>query len=247
MEFALVGLPLPASVIYAFKSSDNFARFIVLVLLMLSIYAWTMIVDKGGALRRLRAGDQGFRQAFGRLGSIWALFTERQSHRGTLHSVYMAGMTELDQVLKLDGEDFNLACRQGTLTIPLLDTQVERIRGAMERKVSSQIVTLEHRLATLGIIVSISPFLGLLGTVWGVMMAFCSMAQQGQPDIGAMAPGVSGALLTTVVGLLVAIPAVIGYNIMTSIVRKTTMEMDGLVEEMVSLLQKEPRRNALRG
>jgi biopolymer transport protein ExbB/TolQ len=247
MEFALVGLPLPASVVYAFKSSDNFARFIVLLLLILSVYAWTMIVDKGGALRRLRAGDQRFRQAFARLGSIWTLFTERQSHRGTLHSVYLAGMTELDQVLKTEGEDFNAACRQGTLTIPLSETQVERIRGAMERKVSSQIVTLEHRLATLGIIVSISPFLGLLGTVWGVMMAFCSMAQQGQPDIGAMAPGVSGALLTTVVGLLVAIPAVIGYNIMTSVVRKTTMEMDGLVEEMVSLLQKEPRRTTLRG
>jgi biopolymer transport protein ExbB/TolQ len=247
MEIAFVGLPLPASVIYAFKSSDNFARFIVLLLLLLSIYAWSVILDKGGALRRLRQGDQGFRQAFARLGSIWQLFVERQSHQGALHEVYLTGMGELEQVLKRDGEDFNTACRQGTLSEPLSEMQVERIRGAMERNVASQIVTLEHRLGTLGIIVSISPFLGLLGTVWGVMMAFCSMAQQGQPDIGAMAPGVSGALLTTVVGLLVAIPAVIGYNIMTSIVRKTTMEMDGLVEELVSSLQKEPCRHAGRG
>ena len=96
-------------------------------------------------------------------------------------------------------------------------------------------------MGLLGTIVSISPFLGLLGTVWGVMLAFIGMAQKGRPDIGVIAPGVSGALLTTVVGLVVAIPSVIGNNFILSDVEKTTVEMGNFVENFIALVKLEEK------
>jgi biopolymer transport protein TolQ len=98
-------------------------------------------------------------------------------------------------------------------------------------------MTMEERLGLLGSIVSAAPFLGLLGTVWGVMIAFCGMAVQGKADINAIAPGVSGALLTTVVGLLVAIPALIGFNLLTNKIKKLTIDLDNAAEQLLGLLK----------
>ena len=85
--------------------------------------------------------------------------------------------------------------------------------------------------------VSISPFLGLFGTVWGIMLAFTEMAMAGKPDIQTLAPGVSGALLTTVLGLLVAIPSLIGYNAIAFYIKQLTVYMDNQVEEFANKLK----------
>ena len=124
--------------------------------------------------------------------------------------------------------------RQGILPRQLDAQEMGRLRNRLEHATDMELLELEGRLGGLGTVVTVSPFLGLLGTVYGVMAAFCAMAQQGRPDIAAMAPGVSGALLTTVVGLLVAIPAVVGLNTLTNGVQRTTMEMDRFVEELLA-------------
>ena len=119
----------------------------------------------------------------------------------------------------------------------LTSEELDAIRTVLERAVSEQILELEHKIGVLATAVSVSPFFGLFGTVWGVMMAFCGVAQKGKADIGALAPGVSGALLTTVVGLAVAIPSLIGYNLLAVTIRKITIYMDNFVEEFMSDLQ----------
>ena len=92
--------------------------------------------------------------------------------------------------------------------------------------------------------VSISPFLGLFGTVWGIMLAFTEMAMAGRPDIQTLAPGVSGALLTTVLGLLVAIPSLVGYNTITFYIKQVTVHMDNFVEEFIAKLKIEQLENS---
>jgi biopolymer transport protein TolQ len=87
--------------------------------------------------------------------------------------------------------------------------------------------------------VSLSPFLGLFGTVWGVMMAFCGIAAAGKPDFFALAPGVAGALLTTVAGLVVAIPSLVGYNMLNGSIRQLTNMMDNFTEEFMVRLKLE--------
>jgi biopolymer transport protein TolQ len=104
----------------------------------------------------------------------------------------------------------------------------------MEREVGEQALKLEDRMTVLATAVSGAPFLGLLGTVWGVMDTFSGIALAGHPDLAAMAPGVSGALITTVTGLLVAIPAMFGYNFLVVTLRAMTVELDNFAAELAS-------------
>jgi biopolymer transport protein ExbB/TolQ len=108
------------------------------------------------------------------------------------------------------------------------------VRSAMEREVGEQALRLEDRMTVLATAVSGAPFLGLLGTVWGVMDTFSGIAMAGHPDIAAMAPGVSGALITTVTGLLVAIPAMFGYNFLVVTLRGLIVELDNFAAELAS-------------
>ena len=112
-------------------------------------------------------------------------------------------------------------------------------QSAMEESVSDQIVILEDKLILLMTAVSISPFLGLFGTVWGIMLAFTEMAIQGKPDVATLAPGISGALLTTVLGLVVAIPSLVGYNYITFYIKQITVFMDNFVEETLAKFEME--------
>jgi biopolymer transport protein TolQ len=115
----------------------------------------------------------------------------------------------------------------------------DNIRLAMERTKITEIAALEIHLPTLGTFVSVSPFLGLLGTVWGIMEAFLDIRARGSAHITIVAPGISDALITTVYGLLVAIPALIFYNIFQSRVNNYDAELDKFISEVFASLRKE--------
>ena len=116
-------------------------------------------------------------------------------------------------------------------------TEIDVVRASLEQAVADQILELERKMIFLATAITISPFLGLFGTVWGIMLAFTDLAIMGKADIQTLAPGVSGALLTTVLGLLVAIPSVVGYNIITSLIKATIVQMDNFVEEFIVKLK----------
>ena len=97
------------------------------------------------------------------------------------------------------------------------DDELEVMRSAMNQAVEDQLVILQSRTMVLATAVSGSPFLGLFGTVWGITVAFTKLAQAGKADVQTLAPGVSGALLTTVIALFVALPSMVGYNIITRV------------------------------
>jgi biopolymer transport protein TolQ len=109
----------------------------------------------------------------------------------------------------------------------------------MERTKIDEIAQLEVALPALSIFVSVSPFLGLLGTVWGIMEAFLEIRARGSAHITVVAPGISDALITTVYGLLVAIPALIFYNIFRSRVNNYSGELDKFISEIYAYLRKE--------
>lgn len=115
----------------------------------------------------------------------------------------------------------------------------DNIHLAMERAKMSEVAQLEVSLPTLGTFVSVSPFLGLLGTVWGIMEAFLEIRARGSAHITIVAPGISDALITTVYGLLVAIPALIFYNIFRSRVNSYSNELDNFISEIFAYLRKE--------
>lgn len=233
------GAICPGSVGYAFVQSGGFAQVIVILLLLTSMYGWTLMVDKFRQLLKARDGNRSFQGIFNGRKALTEVFLNAAKQRGPLAIVYRAGMDEVLRILDADEIVYEKYCRERRLPRGLTPSERDRVREVMDRMVMRQIDHFQKRLGTLGTIVSVSPFLGLLGTVWGVMMAFVAMAQAGRPDISAMAPGISGALLTTVVGLLVAIPAVVGYNLINSRVKELTAEMDELVDDMVDAMRTE--------
>ena len=123
----------------------------------------------------------------------------------------------------------------------LTEAETAKVRASMTRRLNIQRMQMMDQMVILSTIVSLSPFCGLFGTVWGVMMTFVQLAaQQGKKaDLGQLAPGVSGALLTTVVGLMVAIPSVFGNNFIMNIIDKTCADMDTFVDDFLASLRLE--------
>ena len=162
------------------------------------------------------------------------LLREAEYNSGPLAAIYSAGMEKLLEFYSADAEKNGNYSRRGIPEVcKISDAQYNAVEAVLEREVSSQIKELETRIGMLATLVSLSPFCGLFGTVWGVMMAFCGIAAAGKSDFTALAPGVAGALLTTVAGLVVAIPSLVGSNLLTGMIRQHTVQMDNFAEEFL--------------
>lgn len=233
------------SVYYAFQNSDAMGKFIVYLLLGISAFTWAVMLEKGRSLWRSKRLSEQFMRRFkdneGR--SLTRLANETNGSH--VSNVYAEGIERLlafyEDAMPGASRAAELFTRQGVPRAPvkLTGAQFNAIGSELENAVSSQILQLETWTGYLGTIVSISPFLGLFGTVWGVMKAFCGIAMAGKADFTALAPGVAGALLTTVAGLFVAIPALVGYNLINGSIRSQTVLMDNFSEEFMARLKLE--------
>ena len=249
LHFAALAEDQPG-IIYAFKNSDLLGELVVVLLLCMSIWAWWTMIRYGLNVYRAKKRSEQFMQIFNGQETIIGSLQEAQRYQCPVTSVYMEGMEKLLVCYFDDPEEAvrfitRPPVRSGsvTSTVPTPNTltgaQIESVQIAMDREVSSQIMKLEEGVPWLGTIVTLSPFLGLFGTVWGVMYAFCGVAIAGRPDFAALAPGVAGALLTTVAGLFVAIPSLIGYNWLLQAIRKLTVHMDNFTEEFIARVKNE--------
>ena len=160
------------------------------------------------------------------------LLREAESNNGPVSMIYAAGVEKLMDFYAADSISPGRS-RGVPEPCKLSDAQYNAIEAVLEREVSVQIKELETRIGVLATLVSLSPFCGLFGTVWGVMMAFCGIAAAGNANFTALAPGVAGALLTTVAGLVVAIPSLVGYNLLTGSIRQLTVQMDNFTEQFL--------------
>ena len=233
-----------AGVNYAYSHSDFVGKSIVLILLLSSVCIWSYMILKGVSLCRAKKDSELFLEKFRNKKYALAIIADPHHIESPLSDVYTEGAAKVMDFCNLDAEQ---AMYYGSpnfpITKPLSAVELDAITSSLEQEVSQQILKLEGGISWLATAVSVSPFLGLFGTVYGVMLAFTSIAASGKPDIGGLAPGVSGALLTTVVALIVAIPSLIGYNLLTSSIRKLTVYMDNFVEEFIAKIKLDQLRN----
>lgn len=222
---------------FAFQQSDWVGRFIVVGLVLVSMLAWTIVVDKWLYLKTLKRQMKSFLKFYKQSNSPMELFLHLDTCDGPLRGVAEKGLASLASVVGLDPEELVMEMRRSGMPSGVGALEMARVESAVEAAIDDEILHMEERLGLLGSIVSAAPFAGLLGTVWGVMMAFAGMAAQGKADINALAPGVSGALLTTVVALMVAIPALIGYNALTTQIRTLTIEMENFSADFTNALR----------
>ena len=204
---------------------------VIFSLAILSIVAWfVIIISKIIQMRQAKKLNGFFAAEFRSQRAVLDVFDRKVQAEGCpLFMVYKAGSEELDARLK------SPAGRKHQMSLKA----VEHVKRTMENAVAQESLKLESGLILLAIAVSGAPFLGLLGTVWGVMSTFGHIAQQGSASLAAMAPGVSAALITTVAGLLVAIPSMFAYNWLVHNLRVLTVELDNFAQEIMSKIETE--------
>lgn len=229
-------------VYYAFQNSDMVGKGIVVLLLVISTFTWSVMIEKGISLFRARKLSRLF---IARFKASKRSLTSPQSLReaagnsSPVAQIYNQGVERLLEFYESDPATVSHSSGITVRPAKLSEAQYNAIEAVLISEVSGQEIELETRIGFLATMVSLSPFLGLFGTVWGVMMAFCGIAAAGKSDFSALAPGVAGALLTTVAGLVVAIPSLVGYNLLTSCIRTISTLLDNFSDEFMARVKLE--------
>jgi biopolymer transport protein TolQ len=199
----------------------------VLVLLMIaSVASWTVIFGKSRVISQSRRQADQFETAFWSGGDLASLYRsiETKGRAGTgMQSIFESGFGE-----------FSRLRQQGIPTDQLLEGARRAMRGSQMREIDR----LERNLAMLATVGSTSPYVGLFGTVWGIMSAFHNLGNVQQATLAAVAPGIAEALIATAIGLFAAIPAVVAYNRFADQVSRLEMRFDTFVEEFSTILQR---------
>lgn len=226
--------PLPLGLIQSFLTSSFVGQAVVVILILFSIVAWTAMLFKMREFGRIASQNQRFTRAFRKEGHPFALFLKEKRYPDSpSYRLYLRSCDSAARTLGMSDTDIG-DLLAGTHSNHLLSPpQLQIIRESAERELADQVLLMEKDMTVLATTTTVAPFLGLLGTVWGVMQAFNGMAITGAPTLSTVAPGISAALLTTVVGLLVAIPTVIGYNLLSVRLRNQTVGMDNFVQELI--------------
>ena len=221
-----------SDLIYVWGKATPEGKAIIVVLGIFSIFAWSVMAAKALQMRRAKKLNHYFEAEFRTQKHVLDVYDRRlQVTDCPLFAVYQEGCQELDTRLRTVGGN----ARRPHASIKA----IEHVKRTLERTVAQQSLKLESGLILLAIAVSGAPFLGLLGTVWGVMSAFSYVAIAKKADLATMAPGVSAALITTVAGLLVAIPSMFGYNWLVHTLRVLTVELDNFAQELMSKMETE--------
>lgn len=208
-------------------------QFVMLLLVIASLMSWTIIFSKRGLIRRTKAASDEFEANFWSGGDLNTLYRDAGRKKGG--SVGMASIFE---------SGFREFTRLSAQSDVKPDKLVEECRRAMRVAQMREVDRLAQSLATLATIGSTSPYIGLFGTVIGIMNTFRQLAGQQTATIAAVAPGISEALVATAMGLFAAIPAVVAYNRYADKVGRLEIRYDGFTEEFTSILQRHANRKA---
>ena len=199
---------------------------VVALLALLSLWSWWQIFLKLFQLRRASRDTDAFEDQFWKGGDLADLYQRTQQARtgSGIEHIFTAGFREFAKHRK-----------QGTASAVRLDSARRAMRAAYQREIDA----LDANLSGLATVGSVSPYIGLFGTVWGIMNAFRGLANVSQATLANVAPGIAEALIATAIGLFAAIPAVIGYNRYTHDVDRLATRYETFIEEFSNILQRQ--------
>jgi biopolymer transport protein ExbB/TolQ len=234
---------------FAFEKATTEGKVTIGVLFLLSMFSWTIIITKFRQLWIARAAAKKFFATYGATRDPLDIKKRGEEFNGApAFHLYERGADELAYQLKNNPVKVPASLTQGVgdghtdqiakaQTTKISSASYEAIKVVLEEAAAAQAMSLEKGMIVLSTAVAGGPFIGLLGTVWGVMETFAGIAKANQASLTTMAPGVAGALIATVVGLLVAIPAMFGYNFMVTTIRNITQELDGFASRYANQIE----------
>ena len=204
-------------------------QLIMLILALLSVMSWYWIFRKIFQIRDARRRTDAFEASFWQgsdLDTLARLTESRLQHAGPMELVFLAAWREF---LRQRSRSLDSAAA------------LESVRRAMRAAYQREMDSLESHLNFLASAGSVSPYIGLLGTVWGIMHAFIGLSNMQQATLAAVAPGIAEALIATAIGLFAAIPAVVAYNRFTNDIDRISIRFDSFVDEFLNILQRQVR------
>lgn len=197
---------------------------IIILLLLFSLYSWTIVFSKSSVFSRARKDNRNFLRAFRKANNLQSVaVASEQFTAAPLVAVFDFGYGEVERQVKQRGALINKAA-------------VER---SLQLGISEEVTKLEQNMNWLATIASVSPFIGLFGTVWGIIDAFQGLGNAGSASLRAVAPGISEALITTAVGLAAAIPAAIFYNLFGTRIKEIGTRMEDFAIEFQNLAERD--------
>ena len=236
---------------FAFEKATLEGQLTIGALAILSLFSWTIMLTKFYQLYRARKMGRKFFAAY--TSSRDPLEIQRKGDEfdgAPAFALYAKGADELEYHLKnnpvrieqtrrttSDSKYAETDMLAKSVTTKVSRGSFESVRVTLEEAASAEAMSLEKGMIVLSTAVAGGPFIGLLGTVWGVMETFAGIAKANSASLTAMAPGVAGALIATVIGLLVAIPAMFGYNFMVTTIRAITQELDGFASRYATQIE----------
>jgi biopolymer transport protein TolQ len=212
------------SILQLVAQASLLVQIVMAGLLMLSLASWAVIFSKLFGLRRVRASNEVFERDFWSGRSLGDLHQEaRQQAPAPMQRIFASGMKEF---LKLREKRLDTT------------SQLDGARRAMRVSLQRELDVVESHLSFLGTVGSVSPYIGLFGTVWGIMHAFVGLSNLQQVTLANVAPGIAEALVATAIGLFAAIPAVIAYNRFARDIDRIATQLENFSEEFTNILQR---------
>jgi biopolymer transport protein TolQ len=240
--FLIPAGPFEGTLFGMVREMDLFAQIVLIILLFLSVVSWAITFHKIAVFRRTNRETEKLLSLFRKRRSLSEVYLSCVRFRRTpLSAMFEAGFKELDELRR--GEK-NPQGSNEVLMVENLGTNTQRdrldvIRMTLERVGSEEINRLEKSIVFLATTGNVSPFFGLLGTVWGIMHSFASIGVRGSASLAVVAPGIAMALIATIVGLAVAIPAVMAYNFFNNKLKVISTQVDNFALEFLSAVKKE--------
>jgi biopolymer transport protein TolQ len=225
------------SILALISEASLLVQLVMALLVLVSIMSWTYIFHKMFVIRRARKQTEEFERTFWSGANINLIYDDALTNRrrnitdtGAMERIFEAGMSEF---LKIKA---NFANREVDSSA-MLDGARRAMRAAYQREMDA----LESHLAFLASVGSVSPYVGLFGTVWGIMNSFRGLANVEQATLAAVAPGIAEALIATAIGLFAAIPAVVAYNRYSHDIDRLSIRFESFIEEFSNILHRQAR------
>ncbi len=215
------------SIIELILDATLVVKVVMSLLVLASLLSWALIIMKSGKLKRARRNAERFESRFWSGISLNALYGElgQKPGREGLEHIFYDGFHEYLRAMKTDP----------SARLSMSDAVQRSMRVASSKEVDS----LEQNLAFLATVGSTSPYVGLFGTVWGIMNSFISLGEMQQATLAVVAPGIAEALIATAIGLFAAIPAVVAYNRFNDHIDRLAVQYDNFREEFTALLERQ--------
>ena len=220
------------------KNSSAFGIFILMVLVFMSLVSWAIIFSKWREFKAVETENEKFLKTFRRARTISEAIGQAKSHKAApVSHIFLAGYNELNDLFSTKNEGGGLQEQKRELD----ENDLEIVEMTMEKSLTEQMGIIERRVIFLASTGNSAPFLGLLGTVVGIMDSFWAIGERGSASLAIVAPGIAEALLATIVGLAAAIPAVIAYNWANNKLKYINDFSRNYILEFIARVKKEAR------